>query len=315
MSVYSVKGKGWRYDFTLRGQRYTEAWFKTKREANAAEHKRREELNRPTSWTPTDMPFLELVNLRLDHVKAYHSGLYYQEHVYMARRWVKAWGKLNAMSITRDMVERFILHRGKVSAITANKEIRYLRATFNFGKKRNLVQVNPVDGIGFLPVDKRIKTVPSAEDIEKVLTVADLETRDYLITVRDTLARISEINGLTWDDVDLEGRFVVLYTRKKKGGHRTPRKVPMTARLFEVMTRRYKARDKSKPWVFWHRYVSSKTGQAIEGTVSGSQAADAWALPKGRRALFPVPCPTACRGVAPGQRQRAYRGDSAHTRP
>ena len=28
MSVYSVKGKGWRYDFTLKGIRYTEAWFK-----------------------------------------------------------------------------------------------------------------------------------------------------------------------------------------------------------------------------------------------------------------------------------------------
>ncbi len=25
MSVYSVKGKGWRYDFTLKGHRYTEA--------------------------------------------------------------------------------------------------------------------------------------------------------------------------------------------------------------------------------------------------------------------------------------------------
>ena len=33
MSVYSVKGKGWRYDFTRKGARYTEAWFKTKKEA------------------------------------------------------------------------------------------------------------------------------------------------------------------------------------------------------------------------------------------------------------------------------------------
>ena len=33
MSVYSKKGKGWRYDFMLNGQRYTEAWFKTKKAA------------------------------------------------------------------------------------------------------------------------------------------------------------------------------------------------------------------------------------------------------------------------------------------
>ena len=33
MSVYFVKGKGWRYDFTLNGTRHTETWFKTKKEA------------------------------------------------------------------------------------------------------------------------------------------------------------------------------------------------------------------------------------------------------------------------------------------
>ena len=35
MSVYFVKGKGWRYDFTQKGTRHTEAWFKTKAEARA----------------------------------------------------------------------------------------------------------------------------------------------------------------------------------------------------------------------------------------------------------------------------------------
>ena len=30
MSVYFLKGKGWRYDFTLKGIRYTNAWFETK---------------------------------------------------------------------------------------------------------------------------------------------------------------------------------------------------------------------------------------------------------------------------------------------
>ena len=37
MSVYSKKGKGWRYDFTLKGERYTQAWFPTKTKAKQAE--------------------------------------------------------------------------------------------------------------------------------------------------------------------------------------------------------------------------------------------------------------------------------------
>lgn len=75
MSVYSVKGKGWRYDFTHKGARQTEAWFKTKKEAKKAEAARKEEIANPAlqiqqAQTVTDMDFLELVNLRLDHVQS-----------------------------------------------------------------------------------------------------------------------------------------------------------------------------------------------------------------------------------------------------
>ena len=76
MSAYFTKGKGWRYDFTLDGIRYTKTWFKTKTEAKTAESQRREDLAKPQPETeiPIDMAFLELANRRLDHVKAYNSG-------------------------------------------------------------------------------------------------------------------------------------------------------------------------------------------------------------------------------------------------
>lgn len=268
MSVYSIKGKGWRYDFTLQGVRYTEAWFKTKTEAKQAEAQKREELKNPKpviEETPTDTTFLDLVNLRLDHVKAYNSESHYEEHVYKARKWVKKWGDLNCIEITQDMVERFILERNKVSAQTANKEIRLLRALFNFGKKKKLLNENPLDGIEFLPVENKIKYVPTSEDIDKVVAVADPDIQDYLLTIRDTMGRMCEINRLTWDDVNLNQKYVTLYTRKKKGGNLTPRKVPMTNRLYKILSRRFENRDKSKLWVFWHTYTSSKTGKKIAG--------------------------------------------------
>ncbi len=73
-------------------------------------------------------------------------------------------------------------------------------------------------------------------------------------------------NRLLWEDVNLEGRFVILYTRKKKGGHLTPRKVPRTQKLCEVLSQRHEKRDKAKPWIFWHRYWSRKRGRFVEGT-------------------------------------------------
>ncbi|MFA4901889.1 MAG: site-specific integrase [Desulfobaccales bacterium] len=99
----------------------------------------------------------------------------------------------------------------------------------------------------------------------KVLLAANPDTQDYLVAIKETMARMGEINRLVWDDVDFEHRIVVLYTRKKKGGHLTPRKIPMTTRLYSLLGVRYKNRDKTKPWVFWGRHWSSKAGRFVEG--------------------------------------------------
>jgi integrase len=270
MSVYFQKDRGWKYDFTLHGKRYTSRYFKTKREAKQAEIQKQEEIlnpppERPMATTPTDMDFLDLVNRRLDHVRAYNSASYYQTYQVSARRWVRQWKGLKCSQITRDMVERFILERSRVSAFTANKEIRYLKATFNFGKKKAWIADNPVIGLSFLPMAKRLKYVPPPRDIDKLIALADPEVQDYLWLLRDTMARVSEVNRLVWEDVNLEQRYVVLYTRKKRGGHLTPRKVPMTHTVYNILFRRFSERDKTIPWVFWHSYVDPINGERKVG--------------------------------------------------
>lgn len=184
---------------------------------------------------------------------------------------MKEWGDLEVKGISQPMIEKFILERSRLSPATANREIRYLRATFNFGKKRNLTQDNPLDGLEFLPVEKVLRHVPSPADVDKVIAAADPEIQDYLWTIRETLGRMSEINRLKWTDVNLEEHYIVLYTRKKEGGNLTPRKVPMTQTLLQVLERRHGNRDPNQPWVFWHTYRSSntyrssKTGEVRKG--------------------------------------------------
>jgi len=82
------------------------------------------------------------------------------------------------------------------------------------------------------------------------------------------MARVGEINQLVWDDVDFDRRTVTLWTRKKKGGHRTPRKVPMTQDVCEVLRRRFASRNKNLPWVFYASYVDPETGRLQEGPYS-----------------------------------------------
>ena len=214
------------------------------------------------------MAFLDLVNMRLDYVKAYNSERHYTDHIYLARRWAKRWEKLNCSEITPEMIQSHLIQRSRqTSPYTANKELRYLRALFNFGvnPKRGWISNNPTRGIDFFPVEKRIKYVPPKEDVLKVILVADPEMQDYLWTIALTMGRMSEINRLIWDEVDLNNRNVILYTRKKRGGHLTPRKVPMSDRLYHILMRRHSRRDPTKPWVFWHRYWSRKHGCWVEG--------------------------------------------------
>ena len=161
--------------------------------------------------------------------------------------------------------------RWKVSPDTANKEIRYLKATFNFGLKEGHVLANPAKGIEFFPVEKKLRYIPSSENLDRVFRIADPDTQDYLFTIRETLARVGEINRLKWEDVNFLDRSVTLYTRKKKGGHLTPRMVPMTKRLFDLLKRRHSERDPEKPWVFWHRYWSPKSGSFQEGPYGDRQ--------------------------------------------
>ena len=268
MSVYySKKRKRYRYEFIVKGIRYTGTWYKLKTEARDAEGKRKEEIKNPKQemMIPTDINFLTLVNKRLDYIETHNSKNHYSDYRYNARRWVKKWGQLMCGEITRDMIQSHINERLKVSPGTANQDLRNLRATFNFGKKMDYITCNPTQGIDFFPVEVKAKYIPSTDDIDRVISFATPDTQDYLWTIRDTFARVSEVNRLTWDDVNLAEKTVVLRTRKKKGGNLTPRTVPMTNKLCEIMSQRYSRRDESKPWVFWHEYLSRKTGEIVAG--------------------------------------------------
>lgn len=256
MGTYFIKGKGWRYNFILKGTRYTEAWFETKRAAKQAEAEKRKEIKNPTPEpeTPIVMDFLTLANRRLDYIKTYNSEGHFKDVLYHSRRWAKEWKEMNCNDITSTMIEDYIIRRSKVSPIVANKELQYLRALFNYGIKRKIISHNPTDQIGFLPIEKRKKYVPPMEDVTRVISVADSDTQHYLWTIVLTAARVNEINNLTWDDVSFSDRCVTLWTRKRKNGNREPREIPMVPKLIDILNHRYQQRDDTIPWVFWHEY-------------------------------------------------------------
>ena len=145
-----------------------------------------------------------------------------------------------------------------------------------------------------------------------MIALAKPDTQDYLWTIRDTLARVSEVNRLTWDDVNLEQRYVVLYTRKKRGGHLTPRKVPLTDRLLGTLSRRYRERDHTKPWVFWHWLRHQENGAQKAGPYQDRRESPEESGDQGGGETLRVSRLAARRRLPHGQRQRAPGVHPAH---
>jgi integrase len=78
--------------------------------------------------------------------------------------------------------------------------------------------IYPTAGISFFPVEKRIKYIPPINDIDKVISCAAHDVQDYLWAIRDTMARVDEINRLTWNDVSFEDATVMSYSTLEKRG-------------------------------------------------------------------------------------------------
>lgn len=271
MSVYFDKArKHWKYEFRDQKERYTQRSFSTKKEAQRAEAQRKEELRNPqpaasVETTQTSTDFLTLCNQRLAHVERHNSESHFQDVRGHAKRWVKEWGHLSSDSITSEMIQPYLDRRKEVSNLVANKEIKLLRALFNFGIKKKHVRSNPASELEFYTMVKHKRRIPPKADVLKVISVADPETQDYLWCMLLTAARVNEINTLVWDDVDFENRTVTLWTRKKKGGHRESRRVPMPQKLFGILKYRFEKRESGIPWVFWHTFWSHEEGRRISG--------------------------------------------------
>jgi integrase len=86
--------------------------------------------------------------------------------------------------------------------------------------------------------------------VAQVLLLANPLDRAYLTIVRFTAARISEINRLTWEDVDFAKGAVRLWTNKKKGGDRKSRWVPCIDKVVDALRYAHQHRVKYSPYVF-----------------------------------------------------------------
>ena len=224
MAIYKHKGK-WMYDFTKNKVRNRQGGFDTKNQAIIAQAKAKENLSK------INLDFIKLCESRLEDLQLRRSRQHFKENEKLIKNLIKLWG--GKKQITRDDVEDYLNETARRTTAIANKELRFIKALFNHGIDREWFSYNPAGKIKDYPMSRQRKYVPPKEDLDKVIEVAKPLDRLYLLLVKNTLARISEINNLKWSDI--YDSHLILRTRKAKNSDLKERRIPFNKEVVEAL--------------------------------------------------------------------------------
>jgi integrase len=256
MAVYRHRDK-WKYDFLKHGRRHRKGGFESKKEAVEAEAKARANLKR------TNTDFLRLCESRLEELAAKRTSKHFKENKALIEKLILRWG--NQKEVTREDVEKYLNEISRESKQKANKHLRLTRALFSHGIEREWFDYNPAGKIKRYPVTPKARYVPPEADVLKVLTLANPEDRDYLLTVAHTLGRITAVNNIRKEDIHLSEGYISLFTRKARNSDLKEIKVPINKVLEEILIRRIKTAqgflfvnpDTGKPYGYRSKFLKT----------------------------------------------------------
>ena len=248
------------YRFLLDGVWYAKQGYETLEVARKAEHNKREEFERERQARMSGtVSCLDLTNKYLDHVKA---RMVYNTFRDKKRCYQAFVAHVGSDTPTTDIQKHDITSYLDPIAIQdqeegtkkANRQLRNLKACFNWGWQEGLLGKgadNPCRGIPDYTEERYEPRIPPNEHLAMVYLKMNQDQRDFCDTIRFTMSRKVEVKRLTWNDINLEKRVAVFWTKKRRGQGWKSMPKPINNKLHEILTRRYKKRRKDDPRVFY----------------------------------------------------------------
>jgi len=157
-------------------------------------------------------------------------------------------GELKINQVTPKLIYEYIkLRRTKVSDTTINHELRLLRHAFKFAVTIwDLIDETPFLNLDIPKGDKKRVRYLSDEEENRLNKALPEWLTPIITTARECGLRLSNVTNLTWGQVDLFKRIIVI--EQTKNGD--PLGLPMTDKLFATLKARNKVRRLGSDYVF-----------------------------------------------------------------
>jgi len=255
MSVWKdPKRKVWIAKFKFQGRQYKKEGFKTRPKALEWEVQKRDELKNPSEPEPelVRFTFSQVSTDYLEDCQARFQKNTWRQKAFVYRNFLSFVNEDPlADSITKQtFIEYLKFRRAKGGNCVANRNLKELKALYNWCIRQELFLQNPCINIQRYPEKPKVRYVPHEEDIKKVIMAADPDDMDLIKIIYHTAGRISEVLNLKWEDINFEHNRIRLWTRKRVGGELQEDKLPMSDELCRILKRRWDKMDKLTPFVF-----------------------------------------------------------------
>lgn len=127
------------------------------------------------------------------------------ERVRTVNVWVKILGRCKLRDIRLAEVEKYRAMRlKKAKPATCNREVAVLKRVLNVAVSWGLIEHNPVDRIRMLPERNQRLRYATAEEATRLVEVAAPHLGPLCVTALNSGARLGELLGLRWIDVDFK---------------------------------------------------------------------------------------------------------------
>jgi integrase len=143
--------------------------------------------------------------------------------------------------ISKSVIERYRAHRHsqkKITESTVNHDLQCLRHILYWAVDEGFIPENPLTRLKLEKPRRKKRPVMSLEDEERLLLAAADHLKKIIICGLDAGMRRGEILSQDWLDIDFSRRVLSVTRSKTAGGE--SREIPLTKRLFELLSKEQK---------------------------------------------------------------------------